>query len=411
MQVYQWSGTAWVTLAGSGPFPDSTGWNQPQYYSTIQTADLDGDGKAEVLARSGAGMQVYQYNGNGGNAWNPPQTGLNNVPQLTDNDPNANSLWQQPFYYGTIQTADIDGKRGAELLARGTFGMRTWRLVTGAQPTWSSYLPYGFPSPSFPTAGQQLAYTGINALLGKCQSGFDIRTYYAGAPTNGLANAQGTIARYCGVGQGFEPPVYPSCTVPSKRDLECIPDGITQQDWTTVSNAIVAELFYAESSFNFYTDLQNATSNNEFTQYIQFQTYLQTQLNVSTNGNTGLASFFGIGGNVVQAVGTVVGGAGAGPLGAAISVVGYIMAVVSSALPQNTSPDAAYTTTVDNIYSQLTATIEQQAEVMSTYYGLVAGDWGLLKAVGTLTGVQQKNGALLWPDPGTSDGSSPLNFA
>ena len=34
---------------------------QPQYYSTIQAADVDGQPGAEILARFWDGMRVYQY--------------------------------------------------------------------------------------------------------------------------------------------------------------------------------------------------------------------------------------------------------------------------------------------------------------------------------------------------------------
>src|SRR3954468_9843599 len=40
---------------------DELGWKQPMYYSTIQTADIDGDGQSEVLARWIDGVSIYRF--------------------------------------------------------------------------------------------------------------------------------------------------------------------------------------------------------------------------------------------------------------------------------------------------------------------------------------------------------------
>ena len=38
-------------------------WDKTRFYSTIQTADIDGDGAAELLARASAGIETYKWNG------------------------------------------------------------------------------------------------------------------------------------------------------------------------------------------------------------------------------------------------------------------------------------------------------------------------------------------------------------
>ena len=53
-------GVVGVRVAGAGATP-ATDWTQPQYYSTIQTFDLAGDGSQEVLARFADGMHIYRY--------------------------------------------------------------------------------------------------------------------------------------------------------------------------------------------------------------------------------------------------------------------------------------------------------------------------------------------------------------
>ena len=40
---------------------DAAGWDQVEYYSTIQLADVDGKSGKELVARSGAGIVVYKF--------------------------------------------------------------------------------------------------------------------------------------------------------------------------------------------------------------------------------------------------------------------------------------------------------------------------------------------------------------
>lgn len=42
------------------PLSDDRGWNAPQYYSTIQAGDVNGDGAEELLARAGDGLHLYR---------------------------------------------------------------------------------------------------------------------------------------------------------------------------------------------------------------------------------------------------------------------------------------------------------------------------------------------------------------
>jgi len=123
MEVYEFNGTLWLPMGSAGPFPDQQGWYEPQYYATIQTANLDGVGPDELLGRGAAGIVVYRFaNGH----WTPVAA---NGP-LTDQHG-----WTEPQYYLTIQTADLDGDGREELLARGAFGMAVFRFVNSQ---WTS---------------------------------------------------------------------------------------------------------------------------------------------------------------------------------------------------------------------------------------------------------------------------------
>lgn len=141
MTVHEWDATLglWKELSTSGPFSNPEGWNHPEYYSTIQTADIDGDGSAELLGRGVSGMNTYKWDGT-------------NWQILSADDPAWTDAggWSAAKFYSTIQTADIDGEKGDELLARGINGMDTykwsgseWTLLKSANPFWSDSNGWG----------------------------------------------------------------------------------------------------------------------------------------------------------------------------------------------------------------------------------------------------------------------------
>jgi hypothetical protein len=111
---------------------DAGGWNEPSQYSTIRLADLNGDGRDELIGRSDAGVHIYRFDTTLGQ-WRPQVDG-NGVPTLLgefatflpskESDPkNPN----QAKFYSTIQAADIDGQPGAEILGRFWDGMRVYK--------------------------------------------------------------------------------------------------------------------------------------------------------------------------------------------------------------------------------------------------------------------------------------------
>jgi hypothetical protein len=93
---------------------DIGGWDQPQYYATIQLADIDGDGRAELIGCGPSGILVNHFD-TASHAWIAKNPG----PPLRDT-----TRWDQPQYYTTIQFADIDGDGQSELVARGPGGMQ-----------------------------------------------------------------------------------------------------------------------------------------------------------------------------------------------------------------------------------------------------------------------------------------------
>jgi hypothetical protein len=113
---------------------DAGGWNDPSQYATIQLADVNGDGKDELIGRGDVGIQIYRFDTTLGQ-WRP-QVDAKNLPQMLP-DFASPPTWQesdphspaQPQYYSTIQAADIDGQPGEEILARFWDGMRVYKYT------------------------------------------------------------------------------------------------------------------------------------------------------------------------------------------------------------------------------------------------------------------------------------------
>ena len=108
----------WYDLnAGALGLTDAGGWNLPQYYRTLRLADIDGDGQAELLLRSATGLHTFAFNQTS-KQWQDI-----NAPILGMDDANG---WNQPQYYETLQLADVNADGRAELIFRGPFGLFTY---------------------------------------------------------------------------------------------------------------------------------------------------------------------------------------------------------------------------------------------------------------------------------------------
>ena len=113
---------------------DAGGWNEPSQYSTIQLADVNGDGRDELIGRNDQGLEIYWFDTTLGQ-WRP-QVDANGVPQVLSDfatpppgqasNPRSPA---QPQFYSTIQAANLAGGRGVEVLARFWDGMRVYQYV------------------------------------------------------------------------------------------------------------------------------------------------------------------------------------------------------------------------------------------------------------------------------------------
>ena len=100
----------------AGPkLSDAKGWNLERRFSTIRLADIDGDGMDDICARAATDFRCWRSTGKGfgGAVVGPPLSDAKG--------------WNSPYYYGTIRMGDIDGDGKADLCARAAAGIRCWR--------------------------------------------------------------------------------------------------------------------------------------------------------------------------------------------------------------------------------------------------------------------------------------------
>ena len=144
-------GHGFPTAISGPPWSDGEGWNEAQYYSTIQLGDVDGDGKLDACARGWAGIECYLSDGKGfptkiiGPAWSNP------------------AGWNRARYYATIQLADVDGDGKADVCGRGAAGVECW-LSDGhgfptkiSGPAWSDATAWAAPP-----SGSTLRFVDLN---------------------------------------------------------------------------------------------------------------------------------------------------------------------------------------------------------------------------------------------------------
>lgn len=168
-----------------GPTPhwsDDHHWNHPQYYETIQTADLTGDGRDELIGRSADGIVAYSYvaglSGAAGGSWKKLPDG----PDLSDA-----AGWDGVAYYATIQTADITGDGRAELLARSDGGIHAYSFVGSIDdgqwkklpdgPAWSNAKGWDQANCYRTIQTADLTGDGRAELIGRCNTGVSAYRY------------------------------------------------------------------------------------------------------------------------------------------------------------------------------------------------------------------------------------------
>ena len=110
-QCYPAVDNGWGTPIPLGDMSDEQGWGNPQYYSTIRTGDINGDGMMDVCARGSAGFRCWLSQGD------------KFAPDFIAAAWSDENGWNHPQYYETIRLADINGDHKADICARDAEGI------------------------------------------------------------------------------------------------------------------------------------------------------------------------------------------------------------------------------------------------------------------------------------------------
>ena len=146
---------------------------QPGLWGSIRTGDVLGNGRDQVLALDGKGLQIYSYD-SGSNAWSEAQPSM----PLTL----TNEWMTNPAYYSTIRVGDVDGDGRADVVVRGPYGIRTFFYNRRGTGGWESYLPGGYPRLPEPAVslGGHRAVRPAGGVPGPQHSGADSRRDHDG---------------------------------------------------------------------------------------------------------------------------------------------------------------------------------------------------------------------------------------
>ena len=106
-------------------FSDSNGWSSDvTRYGTIRLADVDGDCRADIVARDSDGIYVAR------SILDSEGVSFDSAVQWSSFDFSDANGWGEPQYAVTFQCADVDGDGKADIVARGAQGIRV-ALSTG----------------------------------------------------------------------------------------------------------------------------------------------------------------------------------------------------------------------------------------------------------------------------------------
>ncbi|MGI8962478.1 MAG: hypothetical protein ACR2IV_22525, partial [Bryobacteraceae bacterium] len=131
--------------------------------------------------------------------------------------------WNLPQYYLTIQAGNIDGRPGAELIGRSTTGIETWRFGSTGRSATEVTGASGFPA--FPGV-QNTYYHYISTQLGY---GSDIRADYDELSSDDIDGADG---------------------IEAKLEKLAPPTGVspTDSNWQAVETQLLTELTYVDTA-------------------------------------------------------------------------------------------------------------------------------------------------------------------
>jgi hypothetical protein len=365
---WTWESMTTGKPADSGaPFSDAAGFNKPQYYATVQAANVRGTpGEIDLLGRGTTGMVTYELDQDQFK-WSAPVS--SDQPALAD-DPWGSCA----CYYDTIQTLDAAGMEASALVARDAHGLRTWRFDISTS-TWTRFQPYG-AYPSLDPA----AFAALNSFLGITNGTVrDVYTYPGSSPTaDQLAGYQSSIAGLCTGELSASPPTFQTCTPPQGSTVPA-------EAWTTVSNQILAELYWARQVVDHFFTLGEIQKKLFLDQNSEFPSLAGDLKLGQLPGTITKANYLGLFGGFVNLLAQIpIPG-----LQQVFQLTGSALAIAGAATP---SLDGSEPTVFDHTFAQIQtkiASVQQEAQdELTAHQRYVLGDYGLLRAVGRLVASQ-----------------------
>lgn len=360
---------------------DANGFDKPQYYRSLRLADIDGDGRQEILIRNREGVLAYKWDPQQGGWVTGPATPAGRKhwvagpawPDVDPADPN-NHLWDQAGYYETIRTGDVDGDRRAELIAVGPASVEVWKLDLNALK-W--YRPTT-PLPTF-TGNRLAAYQYLSRQLTANES-----------PTPDLRSRYGTalVTRI----QAWQ------LALPGLA----APPNVPADDWTATRAQILQELVllapYVEQfraahtwmeglgslKFQRATEVYNLLQADELQRLINEIKVIVDMLNQEHDAILGLT------GNILARFGAAMSSGGFAAAGTIMSVISGTIAAAQAAMALAHSgaggvpPPRPVTLNFSQVAGAAQTQTQQLLLGMDQVKRLVVQDLGLLKVMSSL---------------------------
>jgi hypothetical protein len=404
----------WTELPGfpSGQeWSDANGWNQPEQYGTVRTADVDGDGAAEVLSLTDTSLETYGYDTTAG-AWAPDVATLAAFPQAT---------WDTPQYYETLQLVDVTGDGADDVVARGPGGLSSWTVNAGAWVTAGDTFATlsdsnGWNDPvRYPTVRAIPLVSGEpGALVARSATGMSTWQLTGTAPTAAWTVPSMAVPEWVSTQSDPNDPLQLAYTYINDQlgygpvldqlartdiletlqaqldDLKPVGLNITRDEWDEVYDAVtgwVDDAVLVNSYF--FDDNQSLSSLNT------------DQLMLTSNILTTIeGEYFDISGGeeIVAVVSEILAGLVAG-VGATLDpgVLVVVLSLASAALSSwegFTNPQATITAKYDDLLDQIDTAFCSSVFFLNEAFDQITGDLGHLTAAGQLV----RQGTWGWGD-------------
>lgn len=371
----------WGALPTLPDLSDQNGYTNQSRWETIQLADINGDRRAEALARGAQGLLAWTYD-------RPSRTwkALPANPALSL----ADDFWASDrSYYSTIQTGDVDGDRRADVVARGPYGIRTWFYNRRSTGGWEPYIAQGYPdfpchAANAPTSCEQAAFIELtkqakaqHVIVDEAPS---VRAVYAGldapaaATLDKLSSDLVSTVGKCSSPTSDKPPQYGSCTPPTGTG-----SSFTPADWTKVLNTILAEVYWAGFVVGHFSDMVDLKKTLYLEQNGQLPA-IDADLKLAAAANTpaefdAKEIFSGM-----YAIAAAV--ADEPPLGPILDIVAELIAMLPSASPTLSGPP--FQGKYDDFVKRFGASMAEIDTALAVHSQTVRQDPALLVLVGQL---------------------------